>query len=461
MAPVEGPGRPYLGRRLNPIDASIGSTVDIFSVSVAERVSVACLLALAMYNSIEMVFLVFLTFKRRRGLYFWSMLVASCGCGFFALGFVVNDFKLAGTYHLVPALMTVSGWTPMITGQSLVLYSRLHLLCYNVKKLRLVRNMILFNALTMHVPIAVLVIGSNSSNPTPFLVPYSIYEKVEVTVFFLQEVVLSGMYLRKCFGFLRHARSNPSVSRGSDVYARGILVHLMLVNVLVVALDITIIFLEFSGMYLLQTSYKAFVYSVKLKCEASILNKLVDFMRSSRTTHTLATITPGVRHAPAVEKATDWTTTLARTIGTTWGSSIACCEGRQGGESQPEALVREAEGVMGLRTPVRIGDVEGEITITQVVNVKHTSRDVSMSRSAKSRISVAGPSRTQDGQLLAPAPAPVSGQLSGSASGGNSGGSELAACDNEPTKLAPSPVKRSNPSEKHESDDDQVSAGAR
>lgn len=43
----------------------------------------------------------------------------------------------------------------------------------------------------------------------------------------------------------------------------------------------TILILEFMGLYFLQVSYKAFVYAVKLKCEVGILNRLADFVKSA------------------------------------------------------------------------------------------------------------------------------------------------------------------------------------
>lgn len=39
--------------------------------------------------------------------------------------------------------------------------------------------------------------------------------------------------------------------------------------------------LEFAGLYFIQVSYKAFVYSAKLKCEIGILNRLVDFVKTA------------------------------------------------------------------------------------------------------------------------------------------------------------------------------------
>ncbi|ORY67258.1 uncharacterized protein BCR38DRAFT_426504 [Pseudomassariella vexata] len=199
------------------------------------------------------------------------------------IGFVVNDFELTQS-HFVPALLTVCGWTPMVTGQSLVLYSRLHLLYIDSRILRFVLGIIVFNAITMHIPI--LVVASNSHNPGPFLVPYRIYKRIEVTVFFIQETVISSIYLWKSFGFLssHHFGSGDKepVSSASESEVKAIILHLIAVNFFVIALDITIIVLEYFDLYLIQTSYKSFVYSVKLKCEFGILNRLVHFVKRKR-----------------------------------------------------------------------------------------------------------------------------------------------------------------------------------
>lgn len=47
------------------------------------------------------------------------------------------------------------------------------------------------------------------------------------------------------------------------------------------SVEITIVALEFAGLYFIQVSYKAFVYSAKLKCEIGILNRLVDFVKTA------------------------------------------------------------------------------------------------------------------------------------------------------------------------------------
>jgi len=46
--------------------------------------------AIAWAYTIELTLLVFYTFRRRTGLYFWSLLISSWGCTFHALGFVLK-----------------------------------------------------------------------------------------------------------------------------------------------------------------------------------------------------------------------------------------------------------------------------------------------------------------------------------------------------------------------------------
>jgi hypothetical protein len=290
-----------LVRRLNAVDGSIGSTIDPESISIANRIIVACLQAVAIYNAVELVAIIFFTFKRRQGLYFWSMMVSTFGVALNACAFVVNDFGLT-SHRIIPALMIIGGWVPMTTGQAFVLYSRLHLLYLDARSLRLVLTMIITVGIIGHLPTAVVIFGSNSSNPGPFLVPYSVYEKIEVTLFFIQEVILSGIYLWKCMGFWKSQRMREATQ------IRGIIQHLVAVNLLIVALDVTILWLEYSGMYIIQTSYKAFVYSVKLKVEISILNRLVDFVRATRRFEFHDRITK--------EMEQEWSDTLQRTIGT-------------------------------------------------------------------------------------------------------------------------------------------------
>jgi hypothetical protein len=82
-----------------------------------------------MYNSVELITMVLLTFKRYRGLYFWSLTLSSAGITPYALGFLLKYMKVTtGNLRWIGVFFLTIGWYPMITGQALVLWSRLHLL---------------------------------------------------------------------------------------------------------------------------------------------------------------------------------------------------------------------------------------------------------------------------------------------------------------------------------------------
>lgn len=240
------------------------------------KVAVVVLLSVALYNFLELNVQIFTTFKRRQGLYFWSFTIATWGILFNSIGYLLKHLEVTTEGNVFATLILI-GWCSMITGQSVVLYSRLHIVMHNKKRLRSVLIMIITNAIWLHIPVIVLVYGSNSNNPTPFEKPYSIYEKIQLTVFVLQELVISSLYVYETVNLLKLERTIGNNG------TRGILHHLIYVNILVMMLDFSIVGLEFADQYVIQTAWKPLVYSVKLKLEFSILNRLVDLTRSARS----------------------------------------------------------------------------------------------------------------------------------------------------------------------------------
>jgi hypothetical protein len=107
------------------------------------------------------------------------------------------------------------------------------------------------------------------------MIPYKGFEKFQITLFFVQECILSGIYIWETIRFLRATPRGVPLERTQSKSIRSIIQHLLYVNVAVVVLDITILALEFTGYHDVQTSYKIIAYSVKLKLEFSILDRLV------------------------------------------------------------------------------------------------------------------------------------------------------------------------------------------
>ncbi|KAG6359134.1 hypothetical protein INS49_012654 [Diaporthe citri] len=291
-------------------DVGVGTTIDTSDYAAAKRYAAAALLAVAIYNAIEMVPIIYFTFSRFSGLYFWSMVTAVTGVLINGIGFVLNNFQLTGNQTL-PTILTTTFWVPMVSGQSFVLYSRLYLVNLDKRIRRYVLTMIIVNGVVLHTATAVTAAGSNSKVSSLFITPYAIIERIQITVFCLQEFILSGLYVWKAWRFLAVYRSGGSKTQDK---LRAMMLHLILSNVVVVSLDITVIVLEHIGLYYLQVAYKAFVYSVKLKCEVGILNKLVDFVKYTSAKRQQDS-SDSFRMTSQIER--EWEKTLRTTFGVT------------------------------------------------------------------------------------------------------------------------------------------------
>ncbi|KAH7116524.1 hypothetical protein B0J13DRAFT_459334 [Dactylonectria estremocensis] len=249
--------------------------VDINTKDGVVAVIICVFISVACYNVLELNVYIFSAFKKRSGLYFWSFLIATWGVAFNGTGYLIKHLALSAGANLSATLILI-GWCTMVTGQSVVLYSRLHIVMHNQHRLRLVLYMIIVNALWLHLPIIVLVYGTNSANSKPFLTPYSVFEKIQLSVFVIQEIIISGLYIWET---TQRLKLETSVG---NTRTRVVMDHLIYVNILVVLLDVSILGLEFANLYEIQTAWKPLVYSVKLKLEFSILNRLVELTRGSR-----------------------------------------------------------------------------------------------------------------------------------------------------------------------------------
>ncbi|SPJ79787.1 uncharacterized protein FTOL_08178 [Fusarium torulosum] len=240
-------------------------------VYIGRDVFVVVASTLALYNAIELLTLISLTFKRRAGLYFWSILFASFGIIPYCLGWLFVYFDLMRDY--IGMIIETIGWVLVISGQSLVLYSRLHLIVTDIKLLRGVLIMIVINGLVWHTTMTVLLFGSEYSlrdNRRGFNNIFNIMEKISMCCFYLQELIISGVYLWKSADILKTAFGNT----------RNMLYKLFTINFVIVLMDVTLMVIEFHDWYVWEQGIKLVTYSVKLKLEFAVLSELIDFVRN-------------------------------------------------------------------------------------------------------------------------------------------------------------------------------------
>jgi hypothetical protein len=82
----------------------------------------------------------------------------------------------------------------MVSGQSIMFYSRLHLVVVDASKVRWVLWMIIVNVCILHVPMTVLFFGVNNGN-TCFARPAAIYNWIQSAGFCIQDLVICGIYI--------------------------------------------------------------------------------------------------------------------------------------------------------------------------------------------------------------------------------------------------------------------------
>lgn len=138
--------------------------------------------AVAWVCAIEINMTIFLIFKRKTGLYFWSPLIASWGLTFHALGFIL-EFLVGSTWLVKKGPFITVGWVAMVTGQAFVLYSRLHLVVRNPKTLRYVFHLIIFDIFALKVPTVIFAYGSNSPNNDIWIARFDIMERIQLVGF--------------------------------------------------------------------------------------------------------------------------------------------------------------------------------------------------------------------------------------------------------------------------------------
>ncbi|PWY75399.1 hypothetical protein BO70DRAFT_363965 [Aspergillus heteromorphus CBS 117.55] len=226
------------------------------------------LIALAWCNAIELVILCLNTFKRYEGSYFWSLLIASFSIIPFGLGYMLKMFGVTFTHYFLEIIIVDIGWTGMVTGQSIVLWSRLHLVFHHKRILRALLYLIIVDAVLLHTSSTALELAVNARPGSDAInLAFGVIERIQLVWFCVQELLLSGLYIRETVRMLR---------MDSGGLSRSVLTQLLLVNIAIILLDLSVVAIQYAGYFTFQVTFKALVYSIKLKLEYVILGRLVD-----------------------------------------------------------------------------------------------------------------------------------------------------------------------------------------
>lgn len=227
------------------------------------------MLTISIYMAVLVDLKALATFKRYNTLYFWSLLVTSWGIVFHSLGVILKWFVGSCPWQLHTAFSAV-GWWCMVTGQSLVLYSRLHLAVRDKRILRAVLIMIIVDFCLFQVPTTLQKFMSTRAHAGVWLHVYHVYERIQLVVFTLQELIISIIYIRAAVIWL-----SPSDPEGMR-HTKHFLIYL---NVLCIALDIAIVCEVSTSQWLYEEASQSLAYAIKLTLEFAVLNKVMEVYR--------------------------------------------------------------------------------------------------------------------------------------------------------------------------------------
>jgi len=244
------------------------------------RILMIVFTSIALYNCIELFILIFLTFTHYQGLYFWTLLISVVlGVIPHAIAFLLEFFALAPLW--LTLVMSTIGFYVMVPGQSMVLYSRLHLVVQSQKVLRFVLGLIIVDAIILLIPTTVLTFATAYVGTPSIIRGYNVMERLQLAWFCAQEFVISGIYI---FETVKLLRLMPEKGRRRT----KIMYELLAINFVIIILDIALLVVEYLGFYTLQTTLKPMVYSIKLKLEFGVLGKLVALVQTHRSQPTSA-----------------------------------------------------------------------------------------------------------------------------------------------------------------------------
>ncbi|CAN9313324.1 unnamed protein product [Alternaria sp. RS040] len=163
--------------------------------------------------------------KKRSGIYFYSILIATWGLTIRQVGNFIQFYAPRCPWQ-VGFTMQQLGWVGMISGFSMDVQLYVH----------------------------------------------DRVEKVQVVTFAVQDIILSCLYLRAAYQYLQGRFTQSSKTR-------SVMCLLLLVQFVVIAFDVAIVFMDFAGYLQLKFIVFSFAYAVKLELEFVALNQLVELSK--------------------------------------------------------------------------------------------------------------------------------------------------------------------------------------
>lgn len=237
-----------------------------------EEEAATAFLALTFWLILDVNVGIYRVFKKKRGLYYWSLIIGTWACAFSTIGNVLKNLTPQYGPKIWPfwTLLINGGWSLYATAECIVLYSRLHLVNRSHKVQRKILWFIIIGSFVLILPNWVFIFPAYDVNSTKVSSIWSprqaIVDRTSQLGFTIIESTISAIYIWSLAKLLRVK---------STVRQRVVMRDLIRVNVIVIAFDLVITILIFLNQTNLSYSIQDFTYALKFKLEFVVLNQLM------------------------------------------------------------------------------------------------------------------------------------------------------------------------------------------
>ncbi|KAK0513867.1 hypothetical protein JMJ35_003589 [Cladonia borealis] len=237
-----------------------------------EEEAATAFLSLTLWLILDVNVGIYRVFKKKRGLYYWSLIIGTWACALSTIGNILKNLTPQYGPKIWPfwTLLINGGWSVYAAAECIVLYSRLHLVNRSPQVQRRILWFIIIGSFLLILPNWVFIFPAYDVNSTKVSSIWSprqaILDRTSQLGFTVIESTISATYLWSLAKLLRVK---------STVRQRVVMRDLIRVNIIVIAFDLVVTILVFLNQTNLSYSIQDFTYALKFKLEFVVLNQLM------------------------------------------------------------------------------------------------------------------------------------------------------------------------------------------
>jgi hypothetical protein len=196
----------------------------------------AAFLGMSFLCLFQMLFFIGTMFRRKSGLYFWSILITTVSELSLNFSAILYFWVLKDSLPGVTLLFEAPAYIGYVLFEFLVLYSRLHLLSASQRTLRTVLSLIVVEVIVVEVPMSILLVYTVLNSSVRAHSIYRVWYEAESVIYVALDIFLSSLYIWHVWKMWGTDKSHVQ---------RRVLRHVILMGILLIFIDICYLVVAF------------------------------------------------------------------------------------------------------------------------------------------------------------------------------------------------------------------------